>query len=115
MKPSTGCPFLKANTAGIDCTPSCAGMSGYSSVFIFTRRTAPREAFTTFSRMGVSCLHGPHHGAQKSTITGTFREASMTLATNDLVVVSLIRSPEASGFLAAPPPKSEMAISESSG
>jgi len=29
----------------------------------------PLAARTTFSRTGPSCLHGPHHGAQKSTMT----------------------------------------------
>src|SRR5262249_911462 len=80
------------------------------SIFILTRRTAPRAAFTTFSRTGVSWRHGPHQGAQKSTITGTFRDASITSTTKVCVVVSLIKSPALSGFWAAAPPRSEMAI-----
>ena len=110
MKPSTGWPFLKANTAGIDCTPSWPATSGCSSIFILTSRTAPRAAFTTFSSTGVSCLQGPHQGAQKSTITGTLRDASITSATKVCVVVSLMRSPAVSGFLAEAPPKSEIAM-----
>ena len=33
---------------------------------------------TAFSSTGVSCRHGPHHSAQKSTTTGTSCERSMT-------------------------------------
>jgi hypothetical protein len=39
---------------------------------ILTSRTLPRAVLTTFSSSGVSCLHGPHQVAQKSTSTGTF-------------------------------------------
>ena len=34
-------------------------------MFIFTSLTLPPAARTAFSSAGVSCLHGPHHGAQK--------------------------------------------------
>ena len=39
-------------------------------MFILTSLTLPLAAWTAFSRIGVSCLHGPHHGAQKSISTG---------------------------------------------
>ncbi len=48
----------------------CCASSGFSSILTFTRRTVPFAALTAFSRIGVSCLQGPHHGAQKSTMTG---------------------------------------------
>ncbi len=32
----------------------------------------------TFSRIGPSVLHGPHHSAQRSTTTGTERDRSTT-------------------------------------
>ena len=73
MKPSTGWPLVKAITAGIDWMPSWPGICGCSSMFILTSRTLPPAAFTAFSSTGVSCLHGPHHGAQKSTSTGRLR------------------------------------------
>src|SRR5262249_44780433 len=41
---------------------------------------------------GCSCLQGPHHGAQKSTITGTVREASRTSLANWVWSLSLMRS-----------------------
>src|SRR5215472_17164092 len=46
---------------------------------------------TAFSRIGVSCLHGPHHGAQKSTRTGCRRDSSSTSFLKACVVVSLTR------------------------
>ena len=33
---------------------------------------------TTFSRMGLSCLQGPHHSAHRSMTIGTVRESSST-------------------------------------
>ena len=41
----------------------------------------PNKAFTAFSIIGVNCLHGEHHGAQKSTITGSSSEALITFST----------------------------------
>jgi len=42
--------------------------------------------------IGVSCRHGPHHGAQKSISTGWRFDSSMTSFTKVWVVVSLINS-----------------------
>src|SRR5262249_10792339 len=46
-------------------------------------------ARTTSSSTGPSCLHGPHHSAQKSTSTGWRLDSSITSLTNVCVVVSL--------------------------
>ncbi len=89
MKPSAGWPLTKAITAGIDWMPIWPGMAGCSSIFILTSFTLPLAALTAFSSTGVSCLHGPHHGAQKSTSTGWRLDSSMTSLTNVCVVVSL--------------------------
>src|SRR5258705_9876606 len=52
--------------------------------------------------IGDSVLHGPHHGAQKSTRTGWRRDSSRTSAAKPFVVVSLIRSvPAGAAGLAA--------------
>src|SRR5215475_7348990 len=59
---------------------------------ILTSFTAPLASRTTFSIIGCSVLHGPHHGAQKSTITGTVREASSTSLANLVWSLSLMRS-----------------------
>src|SRR5688572_2823925 len=66
-------------------------MAGCSSMFILTSFTLPLAARTTFSMMGVSCLQGPHQGAQKSTSTGWRLDSSMTSLMKVWVVVSLIR------------------------
>ena len=103
MKPSTGWPLTKAKTAGIDWMPSWPAICGCSSMFILTSFTLPLAARTTFSSTGVSCLQGPHHGAQKSTSTGCVFDSSITSFTKVCVVVSLIRSPLAAAAGAGPP------------
>ncbi len=79
-------------------------------MFILTSFTRPAASLTTFSMMGVSCLQGPHQGAQKSTSTGCWRDASSTSRVKAAVVVSLIRSSGIGPFgalevLAGCPPK----------
>ncbi len=93
MKPSTGWPPTKPKTAGIDCTRICAAIRWFWSTSILTRRTLPLASVTAFSSAGVSVLHGPHHGAQKSTMIGTSWEASITSAMKVASVASLIRLP----------------------
>ena len=61
-------------------------------MFILTSLTLPLAALTAFSRIGVSCLQGPHQGAQKSISTGWRFDSSITSFTKVLVVVSLTRS-----------------------
>src|SRR5690242_20307663 len=63
-------------------------------------RTAPLAARTTRSRIGPSCLQGPHHGAQKSTMTGWSNEASTTSAMKSASDTSFTGAAPA----AAPPP-----------
>src|SRR5689334_7697949 len=109
MKPSAGCPLTKAITAGIDWMPIWPGMAGCSSMFILTSFTLPLAARTTFSSTGVSCLHGPHHGAQKSISTGWRFDSSITSLTNDWVVVSFT-SPSVAVAVAAPPLSSMSSI-----
>src|SRR4030095_755708 len=72
---------------------------------------APR---TTLSSIGPSCLHGPHHGAQKSTMTGWSNEASTTSAMKFAVVTSWTGA--AAPAPASPPPiKGSSAIEYSPG
>ena len=101
-KPSTGCPLTKAMTAGIDWMPSCPAIAGWSSMFILTSRTAPLAARTAFSMIGPSVLHGPHHGAQKSTRTGWRRDSSITSLAKAWVVVSRTRSSPGPALSARP-------------
>ena len=111
MKPSAGWPLTKAITAGIDWMPIWPGISGFSSMFILTSLTLPLAAVTAFSITGVSCRHGPHHGAQKSSSTGWRLDSSITACTNVRVVVSLMRGVAACGespCSGLPPPCSMM-------
>ena len=79
-------------------SPSPAGCSsrgaawarpGFESMSTFASTTAPSRRSTASSRIGVSCRHGPHHAAQKSTTTGTSRERSITSASNVASVTSM--------------------------
>ncbi len=78
MKPSTTLRSLIAITAGIDWTWKAAEIRGFSSTFTFASSTEPPVASITSSRMGPSVLQGPHHGAQRSTTTGTCSDRSST-------------------------------------
>src|SRR6476659_11123428 len=86
-------------TAGIDWIPIWPGIAGCSSIFILASLTLPLAAFTVFSRTGVSCLQGPHQGAQKSTNTGWCLDSSITSFKKPCVVVSLTTS----AAIVAPP------------
>src|ERR1700730_9473818 len=77
----------------------CWAIWGFSSILTLTIRTAPPVARTVFSRIGPSCLHGPHQGAQKSTITGASKDPSTTSVMNVAVVTSFT----AAGPAPAPP------------
>src|SRR5690242_10529991 len=63
-------------------------------MFILTSFTLPPAARTAFSRIGVSCLQGPHQGAQKSTSTGCCMDSARTSWRKFAVVVSFTRSSE---------------------
>src|SRR6185437_8893217 len=80
----------------------CCAISRFSSMFSLTMRTAPLAALTVFSRIGPNCLHGPHHGAQKSTTTGRSNEASTTSAIKFAVVTSLTSAAPAAPLPATP-------------
>src|SRR5881398_1423241 len=82
----------------------CCAISGFSSMLSLTMRTAPLVARTVFSRIGPSCLHGPHHGAQKSTTTGASKDPSTTSAMKFAVVTSL------TGAAPVPPIKGSLGI-----
>src|SRR3990167_6005793 len=71
---------------------SCWASIWFLSMSILTSLTAPLASLTTFSIIGWSVLQGPHHGAQKSTMTGTVREASITSLANLVWSLSLMRS-----------------------
>src|SRR4029453_9573808 len=67
-------PPLKRYTAGMDVMPYSAAMAGLSSTLSLTTSTFSPYSTEISSRIGPSLRQGPHHSAQKSTMTG-FSEA----------------------------------------
>src|ERR1700742_1450876 len=65
----------------------------YSSARVLFASTSILTSFTPFSAVassssGPSCLHGPHHSAQKSTTTGSSAEAAIPSCSNVRSVTS---------------------------
>ena len=81
---------LNAKTAGIDCILNWAAICWLSSIFILANTAFPLDPFITFSKVGPSCLHGPHHGAQKSTTTNLFKLSSRTFFSKSISLTSLM-------------------------
>ena len=75
---STTSPSAKSFTLGMLWMPYSAASSWCSSVFTLASTHSPRASPASRSSTGPSVRHGPHHGAQKSTRTGTWRLFSMT-------------------------------------
>jgi|SRR4029453_3305948 hypothetical protein len=77
-------------------TWNAADTCGFSSTLILTSSTAPFVASTTSSMMGPSVRHGPHHGAHRSTTTGTCEERSSTADWKVASVTSMLIADQAS-------------------
>src|SRR5690606_681897 len=86
---ATGRPSLNAITLGMERMLKAPAISGLSSELTLTSFTRPANSAATFSMIGPSVRHGPHHGAQKSTTTGSRLEASRTSCSNVAVVTSI--------------------------
>src|SRR5919201_379591 len=82
-------PSLNALTAGMPWIPNAREIDGFVSVSSLARTTWPSRAAVSFSRIGLSARHGPHHSAQKSTTTGVVRERSMTSRSKSCSVTSI--------------------------
>jgi len=67
---ATSRPFLKTTSVGIERMAYCEAMACSASVFNFARRIPGSSSAAACSKAGAIILHGPHHGAQKSTTTG---------------------------------------------
>lgn len=85
-------PFLNIITVGMLRIPNSVAMEGLSSVFSFKHVSLPTYSFASSSMTGWIIRHGPHHGAQNSTSTGTadsttsvFHVLSLTAATSTAV------------------------------
>ncbi len=67
----TTSPLWKTLILGIELTPYCIANCGSSSVLILTILILFEYSLEISSNTGATARHGPHHSAQKSTITGT--------------------------------------------
>jgi hypothetical protein len=68
---ATSKPFSNNVIVGMAETRKRRPRDGTSSVFTFATSKRPAVSLATFRTSGATILHGPHHGAQKSTSTGT--------------------------------------------
>jgi hypothetical protein len=57
----------------------------FSSTFTLIKLTLSENSFAISSTIGATALHGPHHGAQKSTKTGAF-DFSTSLSQSPLAI-----------------------------
>ena len=62
---------------------------GLASTSTLASTQAPSASAASFSSTGDSCLHGPHHSAHRSRITGTSRDRSTTSALKVSSVTSM--------------------------
>jgi hypothetical protein len=69
--------------------PKRAERPGLASVSTLARTTLPPRAASAASSAGPSWRQGPHHSAQKSTTTGTWRERSTTSCSKVASVTSI--------------------------
>src|SRR3954469_3244476 len=65
----TGWPSLKTMSVGMLITSKRRAASGLSSTLSLAMLTLPACSVAISSRIGAIILHGPHHSAQKSTMT----------------------------------------------
>src|SRR5436190_2724475 len=93
-------PFLNTIKVGIDRIWNCWAIRGLSSTFTLTTFARPAYFCAICSTTGAIERHGPHHGAQKSTSTGTLllttsRSKVASVTTSGLVLVPLAEAFEA--------------------
>ena len=67
---------------------SCVDSAWLASTSTLASTQAPPASPASRSRTGDSCLHGPHHSAQKSTRTGTVMERWSTCTSKSASVTS---------------------------
>ena len=68
------------------CIPYLVGLTGFSSTLHFVNFTCSQKKAASYSTIGDITLHGAHHGAQKSTMTGL--SAWMTSLSKQLSLIS---------------------------
>ena len=62
----------------MDCAWNAWASRGFASTSILASTQAPAASLASFSSTGLSCLHGPHQSAHRSTMTGVVRDLSAT-------------------------------------
>src|SRR5262245_2674256 len=67
----TTCPPRNTISVGIERMRKRSPSAGTASVSTLATTALPASVCATFSTSGAIMWHGPHHGAQKSTTTGT--------------------------------------------
>src|SRR3979490_429499 len=73
----------------MDWTWNASATRRLASTSTLTSSTWPPVSPTTFSRIGPSVRHGPHHDAHRSTTTGTSVERSRTAVSKVASVTSI--------------------------
>src|SRR3979490_854030 len=73
----------------MDWTWNASATRRLASTSTLTSSTPPLVSATTFSRIGPSVRHGPHHSAHRSTTTGTSAERSRTAVSKVASVTSI--------------------------
>ena len=81
-----------ATTIGMDCAWNAWASRGLASTSILASTQAPSASLASFSSTGLSCLHGPHHSAHRSTITGVVRDRSATSLLKVCSVTSMTKA-----------------------
>ena len=97
-----------ATTIGMDCAWNACASRGLASTSIRASTHAPPASLASFSSTGLSCLHGPHQSAHRSTITGVVLDRS---ATSSLKVSSVTSITKADAGL----PRERRAVASASG
>src|SRR5438309_6337943 len=78
-------PLLNTAKVGMLKMLYLEAISLFWSTFTLTKLTLSENSFATSSTIGATALHGPHHGAQKSTKTGRL-DFSTSLSQSPLAI-----------------------------
>src|SRR5580765_1020124 len=97
MTVSTCWPFLKKRMLGMERTLNRMAVRWFASTSSLVTLALPMYSPASWSRIGATTWHGPHHDAQKSTSTSPFacsisaaNEASLTCTVKVFVAPMLV-------------------------
>ena len=86
-------PCLNSIRVGIDMTLNLIAVCWFSSMFSLTTLSASPRSPAISSTTGDTRRHGPHHGAQKSTRTGS---SDSSTSASKLLSVTSVTAPDIS-------------------